>query len=100
LGSFKTGELATSFTNDRTGALTSTDFAMLARSMGVAGTRVEKPADLEGALETAIKSGKPHLVEVIVDREIRPVGTGTWVLPPLPHPEPNFLRLARGAPLA
>ena len=96
LGAFKTGELATSFANERTGALVNTDFAMLARSMGVAGSRVEKPGDLEGALETAIKSGKPALVEVVVDREIRPVGTGTWVLPPLPHPEPNFLNLARG----
>jgi acetolactate synthase I/II/III large subunit len=97
LGSFKTGELATSFANDRTGALQNTDFALLARSMGVQGVRVERPADLEGEIETAIKAGKPYLVEVVVDREIRPVGTGTWVLPPLPHPEPNFLKLARGA---
>ena len=97
LGSFKTGELATSFANDRTGTLQNTDFAMLARSMGVEGVRVERPGDLEGAIETAIKAGKPRLVEVVVDREIRPVGTGTWVLPPLPHPEPNFLKLARGS---
>ena len=96
LGLFKTGELATSFAKDRTGALQNTDFAMLARSMGVAGARVERPGDIEGAIETAIKAGKPYLVEVVVDREIRPVGTGTWVLPPLPHPEPNFLKLARG----
>ncbi len=97
LGSFKTGELATSFASDRTGALQSTDFAMLARSMGVQGARVERPGDLEGALDTAIKANKPYLVEVVVDPEIRPVGTGTWVLPPLPHPEPNFLKLARGS---
>ena len=97
LGLFKTGELATSFAKDKSGALLNTDFAMLARSMGVEGTRVERPGDIEGAVETAIKSGKPYLVEVVVDREIRPVGTGTWVLPPLPHPEPNFLKLARGA---
>jgi acetolactate synthase-1/2/3 large subunit len=97
LGLFKTGELATSFTKDRTGALHTPDFAMLARSFGVEGARVERPADLEGAIETAIKSNKPYLVEVVVDREIRPVGTGTWVLPPLPHPEPNFLKLARGS---
>lgn len=96
LGLFKTGELATSFTKERTGELQTPDFAMLARSMGVEGTRVERPADLEGAIEIAIKAGKPYLVEVVVDREIRPVGTGTWVLPPLPHPEPNFLKLARG----
>jgi acetolactate synthase-1/2/3 large subunit len=95
LGNFKTGELATSFANARTGALQNTDFAMLARSMGVEGVRVERPGDIEGAVDTAIRANKPYLVEVVVDREIRPVGTGTWVLPPLPHPEPNFLTLAR-----
>jgi acetolactate synthase-1/2/3 large subunit len=95
LGLFKTGELATSFASDRTGALQTPDFAALARSMGVEGTRVERPGDIEGAVDMAIKSNKPYLVEVVVDREIRPVGTGTWVLPPLPHPEPNFLKLAR-----
>jgi acetolactate synthase-1/2/3 large subunit len=96
LGMFKTGELATSFANESTGALQNTDFAMLARSMGLSSARVEKPGDIESAVETAIKANKPYLVEVVVDREIRPVGTGTWVLPPLPHPEPNFLKLARG----
>jgi acetolactate synthase-1/2/3 large subunit len=95
LGLFKTGELATSFANAPTAALQNTDFAMLARTMGVEGVRVERPGDIEGAVDTAIRANKPYLVEVVVDREIRPVGTGTWVLPPLPHPEPNFLTLAR-----
>ncbi len=45
-------------------------------------------------LETAIKANRPYLVEVTVDREIRPVGTGTWQLPPFPHAEPNFRKLA------
>lgn len=96
LGLFRTGELATSFTHERTGTLQSTDFALLARSMGVEGTRVERPGDIEDVVETAIKANRPYVVEVVVDREIRPVGTGTWVLPPLAHPEPNFLKLARG----
>ena len=52
LGLFKTGELATSFTQDRTGALKTPDFAQLARSMGVEGTRVERPGDIEGARRT------------------------------------------------
>lgn len=95
LGMFD-GELATSFAKDKSGELYNPDFAMLARSFGVEGARVERAGDLEGALEAAIKAGKPRLVEVVVDREIRPVGTGTWSLPPLPHPEPNFTKLARG----
>ena len=87
-------ELATSFQIDKTKKLFSTDFVMLARSMGAQAARVDRAADLEGALEVAIKSNKPYLVEVPVDRDIRPVGTGTWVLPPLPHGEPNFRKLA------
>ena len=72
------------------------DFAMLARAFGVEAARVERPGDIESAIETAIKANRPYLVEVVVDREVRPVGTGTWVLPPFAHPEPNFLKLARG----
>jgi acetolactate synthase-1/2/3 large subunit len=89
-------ELATSFQKNKTGEPYSPDFAMMARSFGVDSARVERTADLEGILETAIKANKPYLVEVPVDREIRPVGTGTWSLPPLPHPEPNFTKLALG----
>jgi len=88
-------ELATTFQNQKMKQLYNPDFAQLARSFGVEGVRVEKPSDIEGALETAIKAEKPYLVEVVVDRDIRPVGTGTWALPPLPHPEPNFTKLAR-----
>ena len=54
----------------------------------------QRAADLEGVLETALKANRPYLVEVPVDREIRPVGTGTWSLPPIPHGEPNFRKLA------
>jgi len=61
---------------------------------GVEATRVNRAGDLEGALETALKANKPYLVEVPVDRDIRPVGTGTWALPPFPHAEPNFRKLA------
>ena len=87
-------ELATSFQIDKTKQLHSADFVMLARSMGVDAARVERANDLEGVLETAIKSNRPYLDEVDVDREIRPVGTGTWQLPPFPHAEPNFRKLA------
>ena len=87
-------ELATSFQIDKTKQLFSTDFVMLAKSMGVDAARVDRANDLEGVLETAIKANRPYLVEVPVDREIRPVGTGTWQLPPFPHAEPNFRKLA------
>lgn len=95
VGMFR-GELATSFRNEKTGELGGTDFVMLARSFGAEAARVERAADIEGVVEQALRANRPYLVEVLVDREIRPVGTGTWQLPPLPHPEPNFTRLARG----
>ena len=89
-------ELATSFQKEKSKELYSPDFVMLARSFGVKAARVNRAGDLEGVLENAIKANKPYLVEVMVDRDIQPVGTGTWSLPPLPHAEPNFLKLARG----
>ena len=41
--------------------------AELAAAMGVAGQNVENPADLRPALETAIASGKPSVVNVSID---------------------------------
>jgi len=87
-------ELATSFQKQKTGELYSPDFPMLARSFGVEAARVTRAGDLEAVLETAIAANRPYLVEVQVDRDIRPVGTGTWSLPPFPHGEPNFRKLA------
>ncbi|MHB1936747.1 MAG: thiamine pyrophosphate-binding protein [Acidobacteriaceae bacterium] len=85
----KDRELATSFT-DSNGNLFSADYAMMARSMGAAGETVERPADLIPQLQAAIASGRPTVLDVRVDREIRPLATGSWDLPPLPHPMPNF----------
>jgi len=82
-------ELATSFT-DASGNLFSADYAMMARSMGAVGKTVEKPADLAPQLETAIASGRPTVLDVRIDREVRPLATGSWDLPPIPHPMPNF----------
>jgi acetolactate synthase-1/2/3 large subunit len=85
----KNREIATSF-NDVNGNLYSADYAMMARSMGAVGETVEKPADLAPRLEAAIASGRPTVLDVRIDREIRPLATGSWDLPPIPHPMPNF----------
>ena len=42
------------------------------------------------SLERAIGLGKPCLIDVHVDANIRPPGTGAWALPPIPHKEPIF----------
>lgn len=85
----KNRELATSF-KDSSGKLFSADYAMLARSMGATGVLVEKPGDLAPQLEAAIASQRPTVLDVRIDREVRPISTGSWDLPPIPHPLPSF----------
>jgi len=66
------------------------DFAAIARACGVHGMTVTKSNDFKDALEQAVASGKPALIDVHVDAEIRPPATGTWQLPPTPFREPTF----------
>jgi acetolactate synthase-1/2/3 large subunit len=66
------------------------DFAAWARAAGVEGMTVTKSQDFKGALEHAVKLGKPCLIDVHVDADIRPPGTGAWALPPIAHKEPIF----------
>ncbi|MBI4506949.1 MAG: thiamine pyrophosphate-binding protein [Chloroflexi bacterium] len=96
LGFFGGRELATSFAYDKSGQLYSPDFAALARSFGAEGWRVERPDDIAPTLEAALACGRPALVEVLVDREVRPRATGGWELPPLPPALPTFERELRG----
>ncbi|MGH7383775.1 MAG: thiamine pyrophosphate-binding protein [Candidatus Rokuibacteriota bacterium] len=90
LGYFGKGrELATMFKGSG-GKPFSADYAAMARSMGADGWLVEKPADLAGQLEAAIAANRPTVLDVRVDPDIRPLATGSWDLPPLPPPTPNF----------
>jgi acetolactate synthase-1/2/3 large subunit len=90
LGYFgKNRELATSFEKSA-GELYSADYAMMARSMGACGATIEKPADFAPQLEAAIAAGRPAVLDVRIDREARPLATGSWDLPPIPHPMPTF----------
>ena len=90
LGMFAKREIATSFVREKDGRLINPDFVALARACGADGIRVERPGDLAGALEHAIKANAPFILDVHVDRDIRPPGVGTWELPPLPYGEPAF----------
>lgn len=52
-----------------------TDFAMLARAMGGEGIRVERESDLEAALEKAMASSIPFVVDVIIEpNQPAPIG--------------------------
>ena len=97
LGMFAKREIATSFVREKDGRLINPDFVALARACGVDGILVERPGDLAGALEHAVGAGTPFVVDVHVDRDIRPPSVGTWELPPLPHGEPAFGERRLGA---
>lgn len=43
------------------------DFARIARDMGAEGYRVEKPEDVRDVVEAALKSGKPAVIDAILD---------------------------------
>ena len=83
-------EIATRFRRQGDGELMTTDFAMLARSMGADGVLVERPGDLAEQLSEAVSSNRPTLIDVRVDAHISPPATGSWDLPPLPAPEPTY----------
>jgi acetolactate synthase I/II/III large subunit len=89
-GMFAKREIATSFVRESDGLLINPDFVALARACGADGIRVEHAADLEGALEHALRADAPFVLDVHVDRDIRPPSVGTWQLPPTPYGEPAF----------
>lgn len=45
------------------------DFGKVAEAFGGFGVRVERPGDIAGALDEAFDSGKPAVVDVVVDRK-------------------------------
>ena len=92
LGMLAKREIATSFVREKDGRLINPDFVALARACGADGIRVERPGDLAGPLEHALRAHPPFVLDVLVDRDIRPPGVGTWELPPLPYGEPAFGR--------
>jgi acetolactate synthase-1/2/3 large subunit len=45
------------------------DFARVATDIGALGLRVERPAELRPALDQALQSGRPALIDVVTDIE-------------------------------
>ncbi|HEU5159068.1 MAG TPA: thiamine pyrophosphate-binding protein [Streptosporangiaceae bacterium] len=44
------------------------DFVPLARSLGVAGERAATPAELRSALDRAVESGRPYLIDAVLEQ--------------------------------
>jgi acetolactate synthase-1/2/3 large subunit len=86
----KDREIVTSFRCETDQSLLSTNFAMMARSMGAEGFTVERPQDLAGRIEAAINCNRPTVLDVRVDREAKLTATGSWQLPPLAPAKPTF----------
>ncbi len=83
-----------------TGKPLRTDFAALARAYGAAGIRIEAPDQLGGALEQALRSNRPTVLDVQVDPRRTRVGVTGWWMPPLPPSVPEYPRASfrgRGA---
>ncbi len=83
-------EIATRFRHDATGELYSTDISAIGRAMGAEGARIDSPDEIADAVEAAIKSERPTVLDVRVDASVAAPGTGSWDLPPLPGPEPDY----------
>jgi thiamine pyrophosphate-dependent acetolactate synthase large subunit-like protein len=45
------------------------DFSKVAEAIGCFGIRVDQPGQIQGALEQALASGKPAVVDVVSDIE-------------------------------
>jgi acetolactate synthase-1/2/3 large subunit len=83
-------EIATRFRNAGTGELYSTDISAIARAMGADGARIDSPDEVGDAVEAAIKSDRPTVLDVRVDSAVAAPSTGSWDLPPLPGPVPDY----------
>jgi acetolactate synthase-1/2/3 large subunit len=54
------------------------DFAMMARSYGAEGYRIEDPKELRPNLEKALASGRPTVLDVFMDPNVFVPTTGYW----------------------
>jgi acetolactate synthase-1/2/3 large subunit len=81
-------ELATDFKHPATGLPYNPDFAAMARSAGVEGVSVDRPADLADAVRLAVASGKPYLIDANIAADKNPGGAGVWELPGLGQSQP------------
>ncbi len=83
-------EFATRFRIEKTGELHSADYAMMARSMGAQGIRVEQPAELGQAIQAALASGKPTVLDVQVEANVSRHTAGVLDFPPLMGAAANY----------
>lgn len=84
-------EIATRFRRAADGQLASPDCAAIGASMGALGLRVDKPSDIGPAITEALASGRPAVIDVVVDDAQKAPATGSWSLPPFAGPAPDYV---------
>ena len=92
LGMFDGREYGTMFHQGGNNKPYNPDFAAWAKATGVEAITITRSQDFKGALEHAVKAGRPFVLDVHVDADVRPPSTGAWELPPTPYKEPVFGR--------
>jgi acetolactate synthase I/II/III large subunit len=85
-------ELGTSFVKESTGELWNPDFVQMTNAMGGRGIRIEHPDQFGDAYAEAIRSDRPTVIDVVVNRDTGIPITGTWQMPPIPEVAPTFGR--------
>jgi acetolactate synthase I/II/III large subunit len=83
-------ELGTSFVNEQTGELWNPDFVKMTEAMGGRGIRIEHPDQFGDAYAEALRSNRPTVIDVVVNRDTGIPITGTWQMPPIPEVAPTF----------
>lgn len=68
------------------------DYAAVARAYGAQGVRIETPDELGDALQHAIRSERPTVLDVLVDPKRARVGVSGWWMPPAPPTKPEYPR--------
>ena len=53
----------------------------MARSAGIDGVSVDRPADLAEAVRAGVASGRPYLIDANIAADANPGGAGVWELP-------------------
>ena len=76
--------------NPDTGEPINPDFAAMARSAGIEGVRVDKSVALGEAVDNAIKSERPFVIDANIQGDDNPGGAGVWELPGLSHGQPQI----------
>lgn len=76
--SFYGRDLGTDLSSDSSGSPYRPDYAAGARAMGAEGVRITDPADLGPAIKTALDSGRPYVLDVVMQPDVRLDAHGYW----------------------